>query len=128
MIAELMRHQPDEAKRGGRIRNPPVFVHANRGPLAPTTPATLVEVVRCEIFEDGRADLLLLPKAVSMWKCVWALRCVVYLYNIFLNLLRASLNIYFHSILGLKRFGKSPVRVACTTSSACAWAKPPHTA
>jgi hypothetical protein len=74
MIANLMRDYPEQAKRGGRIHNPPVFVHANRGPLAPTTPATIVEVVRCEIYPDGRADVQLLPKAVS---CVCVRVCVV---------------------------------------------------
>ena len=60
-----MRDYPEEAKHGGHIKNPPCFVHANRGPLAPTEPATLVEVVRGDIFEDGRADVMLMPKAVS---------------------------------------------------------------
>ena len=69
LIAEVMRDYSDEAKHGGHIgnHNPPCFVHANRGPLAPTTPATLVQVVRCEMFPDGRADVVLLPKAV---RCV----------------------------------------------------------
>ena len=69
LIAEVMKGYPESAKSGGRIQNPPIFVHANRGPLAPTTPATLVEVVRCEIFPDGRADVVLMPKAVRV--CRW---------------------------------------------------------
>ena len=66
LIADVMRGYPEEAKHGGHIQNPPCFVHANRGPLAPTTPATLVQVVRCEIFPDGRADVLLMPTAVRL--------------------------------------------------------------
>lgn len=65
LIAEIMRDFPEEAKHGGRIDNPPCFLHANRGPLAPTTPVTLVQVIRCEMFPDGRADVLLMPTAVS---------------------------------------------------------------
>lgn len=63
LIAEVMRDHPEEAKQGGHIENPPCFVHANRG-CQETNPGTLVQVQRCEVFPDGRADVLLLPKAV----------------------------------------------------------------
>jgi hypothetical protein len=71
MIAAIMDDYPIDAKTGGHIRNPPVFVHANRGPLSPTTPATLVQVVRCEIFADGRADVVLLPTAYTWIEKLW---------------------------------------------------------
>lgn len=64
LIADILCDYPDEARHGGHIRDPPYFLHANRGPLAPTTPATLVQVVRCEMFADGRADVILMPTAV----------------------------------------------------------------
>lgn len=63
LIAEVMQGQPPSAKHGGRIVGSPTFIHANRAPLAPTSPAVLVEVVRCELYPDGRADVLLLPTA-----------------------------------------------------------------
>lgn len=61
LIAEVMQNQPESAKNGGRIPNPVYFLHANRGTLDPATPALLVKVVQCEIYGDGRADVLLLP-------------------------------------------------------------------
>ena len=72
LIAEVMKHQPEEAKRGGRIvGDSAVFIHANRGPLAPTTPATLVQVLSCEIFDDGRANVVLLPIAYVWLEKLW---------------------------------------------------------
>ena len=65
LIAQVMQDYPEEAKNGGHIANPPVFVHANRG-LSPTMPATLVQVMRCEIFPDGRANVQLMPQAVRV--------------------------------------------------------------
>jgi hypothetical protein len=64
LIAEVMHHQPLSAKQGGAIDYSlplPDFLHANVMPLAPTTPAVIVRVMRCEIFPDGQADVLLVP-------------------------------------------------------------------
>jgi len=64
LIAEVMRDQPNTAKNGGRVQgDDAMFIHANRTPLAPTTPATLVQVIRCQMYPDGRADVVLVPKA-----------------------------------------------------------------
>ncbi|KAL7562405.1 hypothetical protein ACA910_007726 [Epithemia clementina (nom. ined.)] len=72
LIAEVMKDQPLDAKRGGRIvGDSTLFIHANRGPLAPTTPATLVQVLSCEIFEDGRANVVLLPVAYVWLEKLW---------------------------------------------------------
>ena len=72
LIAEVMRNQPEEARQGGAIVGDDcVFIHANRGPLAPTTPAALVKVTRCEIFRDGRANVELMPIAYVWLEKVW---------------------------------------------------------
>lgn len=71
LITEVMRGQPESAKNGGRIPHPALFVHANRAPLAPTTPATIVEIVQCQVYPDGRADVLLLPTAYVWIEKVW---------------------------------------------------------
>mmetsp|Transcript_12206 Transcript_12206/g.15957 ORF Transcript_12206/g.15957 Transcript_12206/m.15957 type:complete len:301 (+) Transcript_12206:149-1051(+) len=73
LIAEVMKYQPETAKRGGPIvGNDCLFIHANRGPLAPTTPATLVKVIKCDIFRDGRADVELLPVAYVWLEKLWS--------------------------------------------------------
>ena len=67
-----MKDQPPEAKRGGRlVGDSSMFIHANHGPLARTTPATLVQVLSCEIFHDGRANVVLLPVAYAWLEKVW---------------------------------------------------------
>jgi hypothetical protein len=72
MIAEDMKYQPVEAKCGGRVMgDSAVFIHANRGPLAPSTPATLVQVKQCEISPDGHANVELAPVAYAWLEKVW---------------------------------------------------------
>mmetsp|Transcript_8650 Transcript_8650/g.21165 ORF Transcript_8650/g.21165 Transcript_8650/m.21165 type:complete len:152 (+) Transcript_8650:140-595(+) len=72
-----MKNQPSEAKNGGRVMlghdnaTDPLFIHANRGPLQPTTPATLVRVQRCEMMADGRANVELLPLAHVWLEKLW---------------------------------------------------------
>lgn len=72
LIAEVMREQTEEARNGGRIRSRGAsFIHANRAPLAPTTPATIVQVLSCQMYPDGRADVWLLPTAYCWLERVW---------------------------------------------------------
>lgn len=66
-----MKGQPETAKQNGRILRPPYFIHANRGPLAPTTPATLVQIIQCQLHADGRADVLVLPTAYVWLEKLW---------------------------------------------------------
>jgi hypothetical protein len=72
LIAEVMRGQPLEARNNGPIQIPAYFVHANHGPLEPTIPAVMVQVVKCRIYPDGRADVLLLPVRYVWIERVWA--------------------------------------------------------
>jgi hypothetical protein len=71
MIADVMRDHPVEARRGGAIRKDAVFVHANRAPLAPATPAVLAQVLRCHIHPDGRADVTVVPTAHVWLERLW---------------------------------------------------------
>ena len=71
MISEVMADQPDEAKRGGRIRGNVTIVHAHRMPVAPTSPVMLVHVLRCFVYPDGRADVLLFPVAYAWIEKLW---------------------------------------------------------
>lgn len=71
LIADVMRGQPAEARNGGSIQSPAYFVHANHGPLEPTIPAVMVQVVECHIYPDGRADVLLLPIRYVWIERVW---------------------------------------------------------
>lgn len=71
LIAEVMMNQPATARNGGRVHGEVSFLHANRAPLAPTTPATLVQVLRCQMYSDGRADVLLMPTAYVWLEKVW---------------------------------------------------------
>lgn len=72
LIVEAMRHQTVEARDGGRMTGPPVyFIHANRAPLERSVPAVLVQVVQCQMFADGRADVLLLPLHFMWIERVW---------------------------------------------------------
>lgn len=74
VMRQIMKDHPESARRGGAIENDAIFVHANRGPLAKTTPAVLVQVMRCEFFpEEDRAHVILLPIAhvwiEKLWLC-----------------------------------------------------------
>jgi len=71
LIAHVMKDQPEEAIMGGRIHSPVSFLHANRNSLAPKTPAVLVQVVRCHIHADGRADVTVLPQHFVWIEKVW---------------------------------------------------------
>lgn len=72
MIAEAMLHQSVEARNGGRLTGPPVcFIHANRAPLERSVPAVLVQVVQCQIYADGRADVVLLPVHFVWMERIW---------------------------------------------------------
>jgi hypothetical protein len=74
MIRDLMQatENPEIASSGGTIKpsirdgvvTPPLLVHANLGSrLAPGENACLVQVVRCNTYEEGQADVQLLPVA-----------------------------------------------------------------
>lgn len=72
LISEVMQAQPTAARHGGRLAGElAYFVHANRTPLAPTTPAVLVRVLRCDLYPDGRADVVLLPTAHVWMERLW---------------------------------------------------------
>jgi hypothetical protein len=71
MIAEVMQHQLPEARRGGKVHGDALFIHANRSPLAPTSPAVLVQVQRCEAYPDGRADVVLVPVSHVWVEKLW---------------------------------------------------------
>lgn len=71
LISEVMRGQPSEAIQNGHVNGDCFFIHAHMEPLAPTTPAAIVQVSRCHIFPDGRADVLLVPVAFVWLEKVW---------------------------------------------------------
>lgn len=77
LIAEVMSPFPASAKQGGPIecadgQSPPVFIHANVHPLTRSSPAVLVQVIRCGIHpRDGRADVFLLPIAYVSMERIW---------------------------------------------------------
>lgn len=80
LIAEVMQDWPVSARQGGTIatltqgRNRgrlPTFVYAHMAPLAPTTPACLVQVRQCVIHPDGSADVLLTPVSYVWIERVW---------------------------------------------------------
>ena len=76
LVAELLKGYPEEAKRGELIatggRPAPIFVHANRNPFAASSPACLVQLVRCNISpRDGTADVMLLPIAYIWMEKIW---------------------------------------------------------
>lgn len=75
LIAAVMRDQPHEARHGGPLAAdlpPACFIHANRSsPLEPAEPAVLVRVVQCQIYPDGRADVLLLPVRYCWMERSW---------------------------------------------------------
>jgi hypothetical protein len=73
LVAEAMQNQPASARRGGPIdpsRTPPVFIHAHKLPFRPNTPAVIVRILRCEIYPDGRADVILVPVAPIWLKSI----------------------------------------------------------
>ena len=49
----------------------PTFIHAHQSPLAPNTPATIVQVTYCQISPDGRADVMLNPIAYIWLQSIW---------------------------------------------------------
>lgn len=76
LIAEVMDRFPVEAKQGQPIvleegQAPPVFIHAHAHPLRTGSPAALVQVIRCRMYQDGRADVYLLPIAYLRMEKVW---------------------------------------------------------
>jgi len=73
LIAQAMQGQPEEAKHGGRLLTdkPVYFLHANRAPLEPTMPAVVVQVLQCQIYPDGRADVVLLPVHFVWLERIW---------------------------------------------------------
>lgn len=76
LIAEVMRDWPDEARLGEHIQalpdgRFPTFVYAHTAPLAPTSPACLVQVKNCVIHGDGTADVMLLPVAYVWLERLW---------------------------------------------------------
>lgn len=71
LIAEVMQGQPQTALNRGPLTAPAYFVHANHGPLEPTIPAVMVRVLQCQMYADGRADVLLLPVQYVWIERVW---------------------------------------------------------
>jgi hypothetical protein len=71
LIAEVMKDQPAEALAGGPVQGEPIFLHANRNPLAPKTPAVLVQIVRCQLHADGSADIICMPRHYVWIERVW---------------------------------------------------------
>lgn len=75
LIAELMRGQPASALNGGPIdctssQKQVCFIHANRN-LDYAAPAVLVQVVQCQIYGDGSADVVLLPIHFVWLERIW---------------------------------------------------------
>jgi hypothetical protein len=71
LIAEIMLEQPSSARNGGHIEKPVFFIHANRTPLEHAVPVVLVQVVQCQIYPDGRADVVLLPVHYMWLERLW---------------------------------------------------------
>jgi hypothetical protein len=76
LVAELLKGYPREAKKGeltaSEDRPAPIFIHANRQPFGASSPACLVQMVRCNISDrDGTADIMLLPIAYLWLEKVW---------------------------------------------------------
>ena len=68
LIAEVMAREPPHHRAGVPIvpssrRNFPRFIYANHTPLAPRSPACIVQVRQCRIYENSTADVLLVPIA-----------------------------------------------------------------
>jgi hypothetical protein len=76
LIAEVMRGWPELARHGATIvaradGRFPTFVYAHVAPLAPGTPACLVQVRQCVIHRDGSADVLLVPVSYVWLERIW---------------------------------------------------------
>jgi hypothetical protein len=71
LLAEVMKDQPAEALAGGPVQGQAIFLHANRNPLAPKTPAVLVQIVRCQLHADGSADIICMPQHYVWIENVW---------------------------------------------------------
>lgn len=76
LVAELLKGYPEEARMGASTvsgnREAPVFIHANRQPFGPASPACLVQLIRCNISpRDGTADVMLLPVAYVWMEKLW---------------------------------------------------------
>ena len=73
---------PVEAAMGGKIRigmrdgvrQPPLFIHACQGRAAPGALACLVQLIWCQIYEHGSADVRLLPIAWVKLDRIWIRR------------------------------------------------------
>lgn len=63
--------RPTIAERNGMV-TPPLLIHANLGSrLAPGENACLVQVVHCQMYEQGEADVQLLPVAWVRLGRIW---------------------------------------------------------
>ncbi len=88
LISEVMSSYPESFRNGGPISRPisrpinteednddefehPKFIYANNAPLKPGTIVTIVRVVRCEVYPDHRADVVLLPDTYARVESVW---------------------------------------------------------
>jgi hypothetical protein len=82
MIQDVMENceNPEEAKRGGKIREkrvdgisrPPLLIHACQGSrICPGEKVCLVQVVWCHTYEYGTADVRLLPVAWVKLDKIW---------------------------------------------------------
>ena len=84
MVRELIMgcENPMEAANGGKIRigrhdgvlQPPLLIHACLGRAAPGELACLVQLIWCQIYENGSADVRLLPVAWVRLDRVWIRR------------------------------------------------------
>jgi len=84
MIHELISgcENPDEARNGAIIRigrqdgvlQPPYLIHACLGRAAPGELACLVQLIGCQIYANGSADVLLLPVAWVKLDRIWIRR------------------------------------------------------
>jgi len=84
MVHDLLMgcENPTEASSGGNIRfgrqrgvlTPPLFIHACLGRAAPGELACLVQLVWCHTYEDGSADVRLLPVAWVKLDRIWIRR------------------------------------------------------
>jgi hypothetical protein len=64
MIRSIMSQQKLQRRgnKNGETKNAPVyFIHANRGNVRRSEMAVLVQVIHCEIYPDGRADIVVVP-------------------------------------------------------------------
>jgi hypothetical protein len=84
MVHDLIMgcENPMEAANGGKIRigrqdgvfQPPLFIHACLGRAAPGELACLVQLVWCQIYEHGSADVRLLPVSWVKLDRIWIRR------------------------------------------------------